>query len=151
MAAQEIEGHTPAEQGVAKTAQGTGCFIVCEIMEPASGLHEAAAAAITKLRTSDGPCLAEQVDTASLTLRPALAFRAEDAEKAAELLKDSLPSPDRRSRTPEAQSVIDEAKAILIARGMSENEAFKALRTTSMNTRKPMDQVARDFLASQEE
>lgn len=56
-------------------------------------------------------------------------------------------STGRRDRTPEEQAAIDQAKAILMDQGMSENDAFGTIRKRSMNTRAPMDQVAREIIA----
>ena len=42
----------------------------------------------------------------------------------------------------EARKIIDRAKGILIDQGMSEQEAFSSLQKTSMDTRRPLREIA---------
>lgn len=48
----------------------------------------------------------------------------------------------------EARKVIDRAKSVLMTQGMTEQEAFSRLQKTSMDTRRPLREIAEAVLIS---
>jgi hypothetical protein len=53
-------------------------------------------------------------------------------------------------RALETRKLVDRAKGLLMTRGLSEAEAFRHIQQTSMDTRTPMLEIARDLLRAVE-
>ena len=163
-------GTAIASAGGWTTAEGTRCTGALELMQRApvdvaivaSDLPDGDALAVAAKATTTVGCpvvLVGRAATASLLARAldagVMAFlikplRRGQVAATLDLAVARFRETQRLKRALEERKVIERAKGRLMEReNLSEAEAFRRLRKTAMNTRRPMVEVAADVLADE--
>lgn len=83
------------------------------------------------------------METQEATACPSPSNREQELAQEVQRLRGELCALKRRMET---RSTIDKAKCLLIEEGATEEEAFGRMRTASMNTRRPLAEVAQAII-----